>query len=139
MIDKLTIIKQILETDEETDKKIFSLLEYAKEDKPKKEKTIHIEVRDCKRKQVYITAEINTGEKLIQANAEDLSMKGAFISTDQKMEKGDNIAVRIMTDVGEELAFISEVVRLAPTGIGILIKTISKPQKEKLQQFFQKL
>ena len=36
MIDKLSIIKQILETDEETDRKILSIIELAKENPDKK-------------------------------------------------------------------------------------------------------
>ncbi len=139
MIDKLELIKQILETDEETDKKILSLLfEAAKNKNNRKEKIIHIEVRDCKRKPVSISADINTGVERIQADAADVSLTGAFIRTDQKLKKGENIAVRMMTDDGE-LAFIAEVVRIEETGVGVLIKTISENHQKKLQQFIHSL
>jgi hypothetical protein len=139
MIDKLAIIKQILETDEETDKQILSLLNSSKQTKPKKVKTIHIDVRDCKRKPVEITADINTGKKQIQASTEDVSLTGAFLRTDQKINMGEHIATRMVTEKGEQLAFISEVVRVEKTGVGVLIKTISKAHKEKLCKFVQKL
>jgi len=140
MIDKLAIIKQILETDEETDKKIISLLfESTEKTSISDGKKIHIEERENQRKPVSLDADINTGKERIQAMAEDVSFCGAFIRTEEKIPKGKDIAIRLISSEGEEFAFISKVVRVTPAGIGVLIKTISNGHQERFRKFVYKL
>jgi len=139
MINKLAIIKQILETDEETDKKILSLLESAKKTTRPDEKKIHIEERESPRKAVTLEADINTGTKRIQARVEDVSLCGAFICTGKKIARGEEIAIRLISPDGEEFAFISEVARVNSTGIGILIKTITDKHQKRFEKFVRKL
>ncbi len=139
MIDKLAIIKRILETDEETDKKILSMLESEEEVDRPKGKVIHIEERVDHRKPVLLEADINTGNERIRARAEDVSLCGAFIRTDKKIPKGEEIAIRLISSDGEEFAFISEVVRVKSEGIGVLIKTISNVHQDRFRKFVHRL
>ncbi len=144
MIDKLAIIRQILETDEETDKKILSLLESAgktagPEVKKIKAKAIHIEERESPRKAVVLDADINTGTERIHACAQDVSLSGAYICMEKKIARGEDIAIRLISPDGEEFSFISQVARVNSTGIGVLIKTISNVHQEKFEKFVRKL
>ncbi|OQY53270.1 MAG: hypothetical protein B6230_00580 [Desulfobacteraceae bacterium 4572_89] len=139
MTDKLAIIKQILEADEETDKKVLSLLEsMGKTTRPGRKK-IHIEEREHQRKSVALDANINTGKERIQARVEDVSFCGAFIRTEKEIPLGESIAIRLISQNGEEFAFISEVVRVNSSGIGVLIKSISNIHQERFHKFVQKL
>lgn len=139
MSNKLVLIKKILETDKEIDKKIFALLESEEQVSGKKEKVYHIEDRQHLRKPVVMNADINTGNERIKARAHDVSLSGAFISTDKKIVKGENIAIRLISPDGEEFEFISEVVREEPSGIGILIKNISSFHQDRFHKFVKKL
>lgn len=145
METKLEIIRRILETDEDTDQEILSLLE-AKE-KPVEEKPaaktdegkFHIEERQSERISVMLKADINTGTERIKGRAEDVSLHGAFIRTEKKISRGEEIAIRLISPDGEEFAFISEVKRVGPEGIGVLIKTISHIHQERFSQFINTL
>lgn len=138
MIDKLAIIKQVLEADEETNKKVLSLLESrGKSDLPVSK--IYIEEREHQRKAVILDASVNTGKERIQARAVDVSFSGAFIRTEKEISMGESIAIRLISKEGEEFAFISEVVRVDTNGIGVLIKTISNVHQERFHKFVQKL
>jgi hypothetical protein len=138
-MDKLQLIKEILHTDSLTDKKIFALIQSEKHRLPVTENVIQIDERENIRKPVCLRADINTGRDRIKATAEDVSMCGAFICTKEKIRKGENVAVRLITPTGEEFDFISEVVRVESSGIGILIKNISPFQQERFRQFVQQL
>lgn len=139
MTDKLAIIKQILESDEETDKRVLSLLESRGKTPGSGVKKIHIEEREYERKSVDLDANVNTGKERIQARAEDVSFCGAFIRTEKEIAMGESIALRLISQDGEEFAFISEVVRVDTNGIGVLIKTISDIHQERFHKFVQKL
>jgi len=138
MIDKLSIIKKILESDEETDKKILFLLENKGKIAGPVSK-IHIEEREHQRKSVVLNASVNTGKERIQARAEDVSISGVFIRTEKKISIGESIAIRLISQDDEEFAFISEVVRVEPKGIGVLIKNISSVHQERFHKFVQKM
>lgn len=135
MIDKLSIIRQILETDEETDKKILSILQLAKE---KRKKKILLEDRMSDRKDIVIDADLNSGKEKIYGETENISSTGAFIRTNKMIEKGEDIAIRLINQGGEELGFIAQVVRVNTHGIGVKIKTISKKNRAKLVLFIDK-
>ncbi|MCF8092832.1 MAG: PilZ domain-containing protein [Desulfotignum sp.] len=138
-MDKLQIIKEIFDTDSQTDKKILALIQSEKNNRKTKENIIQIDERETTRKPVSLRVNINTGKERITAMAEDVSMVGAFISTNKKINQGEKIAVRLISPAGEEFDFISEVVRVDPSGIGILIKSISAFQEERFHQFVKQL
>ena len=144
MVDKLTLIKKILETDPETDSRIMALIE-AEEGMCRlprsqvKEEKISIEERCERRKPVEIDAAINTGSEKIRAHAEDVSAHGAFICTEKRIEKGQDIAIRLITADGEEIPFISTVVRVEERGIGVQIKTISSLHQQRFSEFVNNL
>ncbi len=139
MIDKLAIIKQILETDEETDKKILSLLETAEQSTKPDTTKIHIEIRESKRKEVQMDADINTGKERIHADVKDISLSGAFIMTEKKIAKGEDIAIRMSTSSGDEFAFVAEVASVHADGVGVFVKTISKIHKDRYHKFVNSL
>lgn len=142
MLYKLLIIKKILETDEETDKKILDLLQCEEKNaaaEETEEVIISMEDREYVRRPVDLDADIDTGKENIKAQATDVSLSGAFISTEKIISKGENIAIRLISPDGEEFEFISEVVRNEPSGIGILIKDISSFQQDKFYKFVENL
>ena len=136
---KLLLIKKILETDEKTDKKILAMLEFEEKTKSIKKQIIRIDEREHARKPVALNADINTGNERIKASAHDVSLYGAFICTQKKIAKGENIAIRLISLDGEEFEFISEVVMEEPSGIGVLIKNISKFQQDRFHKFVKNL
>lgn len=136
MIDKLSIIKQILETDEATDKKILSVLQLAKE---KTKNRILLEDRMSERKSIVIEADLNSGKERIYGETENLSPAGAFIRTNKTIARGEDIAIRLINPGGEELGFIAKVVRVNTQGIGVMIKTISKKNRVKLAMFIEQV
>jgi len=139
---KLLIIKKILETDEETDKKILALLACEEQNAPGEEieeAVISMEDREYERKPVRLDADIDTGKDHIKAMAQDVSLCGAFICTEEVIDKGENIAIRLISQDGEEFEFISEVVRKEASGIGILIKNISTFHQERFYKFLERL
>ncbi len=138
-MDKLQLIKEILTTDAQTDKKIFELIQSAKMCGPGCENVIHIDERESVRKPVSLRVNINTGKERIMARVEDVSLSGAFICTEKKIPRGERLAVRLISSSGDEFDFISEVVRVEPSGVGILIKSISPSQEEKFHQFVNRL
>ncbi len=138
-MDKLELIKEILNTDARTDKKIFQLIQSAKMCGPDSEKVIQIEERENTRKPVSLRVNINTGKERIMATVEDISLCGAFINTYKKIPPGEQLAVRLISSAGEEFDFISEVVRVEESGVGILIKSISPFQEERFRQFIKQL
>ncbi|MCP4671935.1 MAG: PilZ domain-containing protein [Desulfobacula sp.] len=137
MIDKMLIIKKILETDEETDKKIIALLQLT--DGDVKEKTIHIEERLDNRKDVFTEVNIHTGTEKISAETKNLSCSGVFIQTEVKIKKNEDIAVRLISPGGEEIAFVAKVVRMNGDGIGVMIKTISEKNSVNLTKYLDHL
>ncbi len=139
MSDKLLIIKKILETDAETDKKILALLELEAENVEMEETIISMEEREWVRKRVSMDADIDTGEEQIKAKTQDVSLSGAFICTNGEINKGEELAIRLISPDGEEFEFVSEVVREEPSGIGILIKNISNFHQDRFHKFVEKL
>jgi hypothetical protein len=140
MMDKLQIIKEIFDTDSRTDQKIFALIQSEKNRrKQTTENIIQIDERENIRKPVSLRVNINTGKERIKGTAEDLSLCGAFICTENKIGHGEKLAVRLISPSGEEFDFISEVVRVEPSGVGILIKSISAFQEERFHQFVKQL
>jgi|GEM_PF-741593 len=138
-MDKLQLIKEILNTDAQTDKKIVELIQATKSCGPDCEPVIHIDERENTRKPVSLRVNINTGQERIMATVEDVSVRGAFICTEKKIPRGEQLAVRLISSSGEEFDFISEVVRVEQSGVGILIKSISPFQEDRFQQFVRKL
>ena len=134
MIDKLSIIKQILETDVETDKKILSVLQLAKE-KPATENIYNIEERVAKRKNITIEIDLNIGKERIQAKTENISSTGAFIQTKKKIAQDEDIAISLTGPSGDEFSFIAKVMRVNDRGIGVMIKAISKKNETKFTEF----
>mgnify|MGYP002636540065 CR=1 FL=1 len=137
MIDKLYIIKQILETDEDTDIKILSILELAKEN-PNKENIHRIEERVAKRKKIMIEVSLNMEKEKIFAETEDISSTGAFIRTEKKIAKGEHISIKLTDPQGEEFTFVAKVMRVNPDGIGVMVKTISLNDKDNLTRFLDR-
>jgi hypothetical protein len=138
-MDKLQLIKEILNTDAQTDNKIFQLIQAAKVCGPDSEKVIQIDERENTRKPVSLRVNINTGKERIMARVEDVSLGGAFINTEKKVPRGEQLAVRLISSTGEEFDFISEVVRVEKSGFGVLIKSISPFQEERFRQFIKQL
>ncbi|EMS77765.1 PilZ domain-containing protein [Desulfotignum phosphitoxidans] len=138
-MDKLQLIKEILNTDAQTDKKISQLIRAAKVCGPDCEKVIQIDERENTRKPVSLRVNINTGKERIMARVEDVSLCGAFINTEKKVHRGEQLAVRLISSTGEEFDFISEVVRVEKSGFGVLIKSISPFQEERFRQFVKQL
>ncbi len=139
---KLLIIKKILETDEETDKKILALLQCEEKNAPAEETEeaiISMEDRESERKEVALDADIDTGNGQIKAIVQDVSLGGAFVCTEETIVQGEEVAIRLITPDGEEFEFISEVIRKEPSGIGILIKDISSFQQDKFYKFVESL
>lgn len=133
MVNKISIIKQILETDEETDRKILSILQVAKEEA--EEKRIHIEERMSKRKDILLDADLNNGKENIYAETENISSTGAFIRTEKKIAIGEDIAIKFISSDGAGLGFVAQVVRVSSHGIGVVIKAISEKNRIKLTKF----
>jgi hypothetical protein len=106
---------------------------------PDCEKVIQIDERENIRKPVSLRVNINTGKERIMATVEDVSLSGAFISTQKKIPRGEQLAVRLISSSGEEFDFISEVVRVEPSGVGIFIKSISPFHEERFHQFVKQL
>lgn len=138
MIDKLSLIKQILETDEETDRKILSILEFAKENP--ETKNIHlIEERVARRKKVMIEVDLNTGKERILAKTGNISTTGAFIRTEKKIAKGEDIAIKILNPNGDDFNFVAKVMRVNSNGIGVMIKTITQNNMDNFTKFLEQL
>jgi len=138
MIDKLYIIKQILETDEDTDIKILSILELAKEN-PNKENIHRIEERVAKRKKIMIEVSLNMEKEKIVAETGDISSTGAFIRTKKKIARGENISIKLTDPKGEEFTFLAKVMRVNRDGIGVMVKTISLNDRDNLTNFLNRL
>jgi hypothetical protein len=138
MVDKLYIIKQILETDEDTDIKILSILELAKEN-PDKENIHRIEERVAKRKKIMIEVSLNMEKEKVLAETEDISSTGAFIRTNKKVGKGEHISIKLTDPKGEEFTFVAKVMRVNPDGIGVMVKTISLNDRDNLTNFLDRL
>jgi hypothetical protein len=138
-MDKLQLIKEILNTDAQTDNKIFQLIQAAKVGGPDCEKVIQIDERENTRKPVSLRVNINTGKERIMARVEDVSLCGAFINTEKKVPRGEQLAVRLISSTGEEFDFISEVVRVEKSGFGVLIKSMSPFQEDRFRQFVKQL
>ena len=138
MVDKLYIIKQILETDEDTDIKILSILELAKEN-PDKENIHRIEERVAKRKKIMIEVSLNMEKEKVLAETEDISSTGAFIRTNKKVGKGEHISIKLTDPKGEEFTFVAQVMRVKPDGIGVMVKTISLNDPNNLSKFLNRL
>jgi hypothetical protein len=139
MIDKLSLIRKILETDEETDKKILALIDSLGQAPEKKGPKIHIEDRSCDRKDILLDAAINTGKEKIAGEAQNISLGGVFIKTEKKIAKGEDIAIRLMSPSGDEFLFVSTVVRVDDHGIGVMVKTINKTTQAKFNRFVNHL
>ncbi|MCF8088928.1 MAG: PilZ domain-containing protein [Desulfotignum sp.] len=138
-MDKLQLIKEILNTDAQTDKKIFQLIRASKVCGPDCDEVIQIDERENTRKPVSLRVNVNTGKERIMARVEDVSLSGAFINTKKKVPRGEQLAVRLISSTGEEFDFISEVVRVEKSGFGVLIKSISPFQEERFRQFVKQL
>ncbi|MBT3176190.1 MAG: PilZ domain-containing protein [Desulfobacula sp.] len=134
MIDKLYIIKQILETDEDIDLKILSILELAKEN-PNQENIHKIEERVAKRKKTLIEVKVSTEQEKIFAETEDISSTGAFIKTDQKIALGEDISIRLTDPCGDNFTFVAKVMRETDDGIGVMVKTISQNDRDNFAKF----
>lgn len=139
MVDKLLLIKMILETDADTDRKILALLESSSLSYDENEFVIDMEDRACGRKSVDFTASMNVAGKAVAATVKDLSLSGAFINTDHEIQRGEKLAISFIAPGGSDFALSSEVVRVTPSGIGIMIKSIDDMQLEKFQNFVRKL
>ncbi|MBU0465182.1 MAG: PilZ domain-containing protein [Proteobacteria bacterium] len=138
MIDKLYIIKQILETDEDTDIKILSILDLANEN-PDKENIHLIEERVAKRKKIMIEVSLNTEKEKILAETEDISSTGAFIRTKKKIGKGEHISIKLTDPSGEEFTFVAKVMRVKSHGIGVMVKNIGLSHQDNLSKFLDRL
>ncbi len=145
-MDKLLLIKKILTTDPETDRQIMALIDSVDtrtvplaQTATAEANKVHIDDRACKRKCVSLNAAINTGREKIRAKAEDVSTTGVFIRTEKKIAPGQDIAIRLITEDGEEFPFISRVVRVEQQGIGVQIKTISSAHQKRFTEFVSKL
>jgi hypothetical protein len=99
---------------------------------------IHVDKRESVRKPVSLRVNINTGKERIMARV-DISLSGAFICTEKKILRVERLAVRRISSKCDEFDFISEVFRVKPSGVGILIKSISPFQEEKFQRFVNRL
>ena len=136
VIDKLDLIRQILNTDEETDIKILSVLQG--QQTKSIEQTIHIDQRADKRKNIWIDADLNTGKEKIYTETDNVSISGAFIRTDKKIAKGQEFTLKLFNHGGDEFDFVAEVVRVTETGIGVRLKTVSPDMKIKFSEFVNK-
>lgn len=139
MNDKLEIIRLILQSDDETDRKILSLLRTEQEPVEPEGKTVYLDERDSSRKPVDLPANIDTGRGNIEARVKDVSVSGAFIRTDKKIAMGEEIAIRLMSPDGEEFSFISEVKRVEQDGIGVMIKTAQSFNQDRFARFVRQL
>lgn len=138
MIDKLYLIKKILESDEDTDRKILSILELSKENLYKE--TIHrIEERVAKRKKIMIGVNLSTDKEKILAETEDISCTGAFIKTQKKIAPGKDISIKLTDPSGKEFTFIAKVMRVNHHGIGVMVKAISQQDRNNLTKFLDRL
>jgi hypothetical protein len=138
-MDKLQLIKDVLTTDAQTDKKNFELIQSEKVYGLDCEDGIHVDKRESVRKPDSLRVNINTGKELIRARVEDISLSWALICTEKKILRVERLAVRLISSKCDEFDFISEVVRVKPSGVGILIKSISPFQEEKFQRFVNRL
>ena len=138
MIDKLYLIKQILETDEDTDIKILSILDLAKEN-PDKENIHLIEERVAKRKKIIIEVSLNTEKEKILAETEDISSTGAFIRTKKKIARGEHISLKLTDLSGEVFTFVATVMRTNRDGIGVMVNTTNLEDSDNLTKFLDRL
>lgn len=138
MIDKLYLIKQILETDEDTDIKILSILDLAKEN-PASQNIHRIEERVAKRKKIIIEVSLSTEKEKIIAETEDISCTGAFIKTNKKIAKGENLSIKLTNPTGGEFIFNAKVMRIKSHGIGVMVKTVNQNDRENLASFLDRL
>ena len=138
MIDKLYLIKQILETDEDTDIKILSILDLAKEN-PDKVNIHLIEERVEKRKKIMMEVNLITEKEKFLAETEDISSTGAFIRTKKKIGKGEHISIKLTDPSGEDFTFVAKVMRVKNNGIGVMVKNISLTDQDNLTNFLGRL
>lgn len=138
MIDKLSLIRRILDTDEETDLKILSILDAAQTAADEAGSKIVVEGRRTTRSPVYLDADINTGKEKIHAEIGDISMNGAYIKTRREIKVGEHIAIRLSSPAGDEIAFMSRVVRFDDNGVGVRIVSIDDANLKKIKNIIQR-
>ena len=138
MIDKLSLIRRLLDTDEETDLKILSILDAAHATGDEAISKIVVEGRRTTRSPVYLDADINTGKEKIHAEIGDISMEGAYIKTRRQITKGEHVALRLSGPDGEEIALMSKVVRIDDNGFGVQFESIDGPNRKKIEALIQR-
>lgn len=134
MTDKLSLIRKILETDEETDRKIWAIIE-KKRDQTTDENKIVIEERSSDRKNITVDVILRHDNKQVDAKTGNISATGFFIRTDETISKEEDIEIKLIVPSGEETAFFAKVVRVDEDGIGVVLKTANDENKAKLAQF----
>ncbi len=138
MIDKLYLISQILETDEDTDIKILSIIESAKEN-PDNENIHRIDERIAKRKKITIEVNVCTDQEKIKAKTEDISCTGVFIRTEKKIAPNEKISIILTDSQGKEFTFAAKVMRVNHHGIGVMVNTISLTDEDNFTKFLDSL
>jgi hypothetical protein len=91
-----------------------------------------IEERLAERKDIVLDADLNSDEERIYAETENISTTGVFVRTEKNITKGEELAIKLINPAGEEFGFVTEVVRVSPHGIGVMIKAISNSNEVKL-------
>ena len=138
MVDKLSLIKMILETDSNTDKEILKVIQKSEPIASEVQK-VQVDGRVASRKEIILDADVNTGKEKIYAETENISSSGAFIKTQKQVAKGENLAIKLIVPDGDEFGFVAEVARVTDDGIGVMIKSISHRSSAKLLKYIAKL
>ena len=142
MSDKLLIIRKVLETDAETDKKILELIASSHKvgTNGRQEAVIDLDERAYARKPVDFKADMAVdGEEEVEVLVKNISCTGAFVSTTDAVPRGKKISLSFTSPGGETFILPSEVVRVDDNGIGLLINGVSAMQLETFQEFVYNL
>jgi len=119
--------------DRMSDDQLFSLLEYAEGLYGKKK-------REHERYSCLITTDCVYKSRAFNDFIKDISFGGVFIETNEAFSQGEEITLTIsFSHYSKPFKITGEIVRVAPSGIGVKFKTVSQIQKELVQNLVKKV
>ncbi len=119
--------------DKMSDDQLVNLLEYAEGLYGKKK-------REHERYPCLITTDCVYKSRAFNDFIKDISFGGVFIETGETFSQGEEITLTIsFSHYSKPFKITGEIVRVAPSGIGVKFKTVSQIQKELVQNLVKKV
>lgn len=116
-----------------SDDQLSNLLEYAEELYGKKK-------REHERYSCLITTDCVYQSRAFNDFIKDISFGGVFIETSESFSQGEEITLTIsFSHYSKPFKITGEIVRIAPSGIGVKFKTVSQVQEELVQDLVNKV